>query len=139
MATFVYTNAYISVNGVDLSDHVKSLSSNKNFDEVDGTHMGNAAHWSMVGLENWEITVEFFQDHATSKVDQTLAPLVGGATFVVIAKAVNTTTAVTNPKYTGTARLFDYTPLSGSVGDASMAPVTFKSGDGTTLARATAD
>jgi len=138
MAQFVFKNAFLSVNGVNLSSLVKSLTTNKNFAEVPATCMGNAAEYSLPGLEQPEITVDFGQDFATGLVHQTLVGLNGGATFPVVARADAGVIAVTNPQANMTARLFNYSPIGGSVGDLATTSVTFKSGDGTAMTITTA-
>ena len=135
MAEFAYTNAYLLLNAVDLSDHVRSLTINYSNEVQDITAMGDTARNRLPALNDWSIDVEFNQDFASSKVDATVFSLVGAATFAVKVKAVNTTIGATNPEYQGNVLLESYTPLSGSVGDVSTATIRLV-GNGT-LTRAT--
>ena len=65
MATLVYTNAYLMINGVDLSDHVKSLNLTYEAEMLDDTVMGTTGTRSnKPGLKNWSLEVEFLQDYA---------------------------------------------------------------------------
>ena len=122
----VLTNAQVTVNGVDLSNHVDSVEVQTNVDDVDITAMGASAHQHAPGLRNDKITVNFLQDFAASSVDATLFPLLGNTGFTVKVVPVNTTVSTTNPSYTATCVLFTYSPLSGKVGERSDTSVEFQ-------------
>ena len=122
----VLTNAQVTVNGVDLSNHVDSVEVQTNVDDVDITAMGASAHQHAPGLRNDKITVNFLQDFAASSVGATLFPLLGNTGFTVKVVPVNTTVSTTNPSYTATCVLFTYSPLSGKVGERSDTSVEFQ-------------
>lgn len=134
MAKLALTNAYLSINGVDLSASVRSMSLTASREILDTTTMGDSARERTGGLTDWSLSVEFFNDYAASAVDATLSPLVG-STFTVIVKPNGSATSVTNPSFTGTGILESYLAVGGSVGEMVMAPITIQ-GSGT-LARAT--
>lgn len=136
MATLIFKDAYVSINSVDLSDHVKSVTLNYEAEMQDDTAMGDTTRSNMAGLLNWSVDVEFLQDYAANEVDATLFSLVGAAAFPIILKPNGSATAVTNPKFTGNAVLASYTPMGGGVGDLAMAPITLSPAG--TLTRATA-
>lgn len=124
MAHFVLTDAFVSLNAVDLSDHVKSVTVDYKADVQDDTTMGDTTHTRLGGLKDWNLSIEFAQDFAAAEVDATLFPLVG-TSFAVIVRAVNVGgVSATNPNFTGTGILESYTPIGGSVGDLAMAPVS---------------
>ena len=135
MATFVYTDASVVVNSVDLSDHVISCSLNYEAEMLDDTVMGDTTRSNIAGLLNWSIDVEFLQDFASAKVDATLFSLVGAAAFTVTVKPTSGSVSATNPSFSGSVVLESYPPMSGSVGDLETASATFRSAG--TLARAT--
>ena len=126
MSVVVLTNAQVTVNGVDLSNHVDSVEVQTNVDDVDITAMGASAHQHAPGLRNDKITVNFLQDFAAGKVDATLFPLLGNTGFTVKVVPVATTVSTTNPSYTATCVLFTYNPLSGKVGERSDTSVEFQ-------------
>lgn len=134
MAQIVLTDVSVTVNSVDLSDHVTSVTLNYEVDAVEVTAMSDTAHKFTGGLTNASASVTFQQDFASSSVDDTLNPLVGTTTTVLI---VPTSAAVsaTNPSWTlaGTY-VAGYQPIDGSVGDLSETSVDFQGG---TLTRAT--
>jgi hypothetical protein len=135
MATFVYTDASVTVNTVDLSDHVKSCTVNYEAEMLDDTVMGDTTRSNLAGLLNWSIDVEFLQDFAAAKVDATLFALIGSASFTVIVKPTSGSVSSTNPSFSGSVVLESYPPMSGAVGDLETASATFRSAG--TLTRAT--
>jgi hypothetical protein len=132
MPTLVYTDALLTVNSIDLSDHVKSLTLNYEAEMLDDTVMGTSGtRSSKPGLKNWSLEVEFTQDFAAGSVDATLFPLIGAASFPVTAKAVKgSATSATNPMYSGNAVLENYSPIAGEVGTLGMTSCTFRAGGG---------
>lgn len=135
MATIVLTDAFVSINGVDLSDHVKSVTLPYAAEMLDDTVMGDDTRSNKGGLKTWSITIEFLNDWAANEVDATLFPLVG-STFTIIVRPVNTGgVSATNPNFTGTGILESYPPLGNQVGELATTSVTVQSAG--TLSRAT--
>lgn len=134
MATLVLVDASVVIGGVDLSDHVRSLTINYSADMVEDTSMGDDTHLMKGGLKNWSMDIEFAQDYAVGEVDATLFDLVG-TTFVVTAKSTSGAVSTTNPSFSGTGILESYNPIAGAVGELATAPITIQAAG--TLARAT--
>lgn len=125
MARLVLTNAYVTINGVNLSDHIASITLTTTDDVVDTTAFSStAARTRVAGLADNSVALEFHQDYATSSVEATIYPLVGSTTAVVI-KPNGSTTAADNPSYSFTALVSEWTPLAGSVGELATASVTW--------------
>lgn len=141
MAIYVLAGASspgLKVGGTDLSDHVRSIEVQMNSADVDITAMGATSQAHTPGLRDDRITVTFFQDFATSKVDATLFPLQGSAAgATIIAYANGTTATSTAPSYTMVGCLFEYSPINGEVGAASQTQVTFLPAASSALSRAT--
>lgn len=125
MANLVFTNAYVSLNSVDLSSCVKSVTLDYKAELQDDTAMGDTSRSRIGGLKDWSMTVEFFQDYASNKVDQTLFSLVG-TIFAVEVRPTTASRSATNPGYTGNVILESYQPVGGTVGENLMAPVTMQ-------------
>jgi hypothetical protein len=126
MAILTLTNAFIKVNNVDLSDHCRSIDVKTSAQLKDGTAMGLDTLLNVAGLKEWSFDVEWNADWAAANVDATLFPLWGAAAFTVEIKAVNTTRSATNPSYSGSAVLGNYSPISGvKVGDMAISKTTF--------------
>ena len=124
MARVVLTNALVKINNVDLSDHVASVTITQNVDEVETTAFGDAGRTRVGGLQDSSIALDFHQDWAAGEVDATISPLVGGtASFYISSQG--TAISATNPVYSGTVLLTQYTPIAGGVGDLSTVSVTW--------------
>lgn len=138
MPKLVYTDALVTINSVDLSDHVRTVTLTYEAEMLDDTAMGTSGTRSMIpGLKNWTLAVEFYQDFAASSVDATLFPLIGAAAFPILLRPVKATAVgAGNPNYSGNAVLESYPPLAGEVGALAMASAQFRAGGGSALARA---
>lgn len=125
MARLVLTNAYVTINGVNLSDHIASITLTTTDDVVDTTAFSStAARTRVAGLADNSVALEFHQDYATSSVEATIYPLLGSTTAVVV-KPNGSTTAADNPSYSFTALVSEWTPLGGAVGELATASVTW--------------
>ena len=125
MARIVLTNALVTVNAVDLSDYVASVTLNSSIDVVETTAFSSTAARSRIGgLADNSISLEFHQDYASGEVEATIYPLIGTVTTVTV-KPVNTTTSASNPLYTASALVSEWTPLNGAVGELATASVTW--------------
>lgn len=126
MAIEVLTDAYVVINGVDLSDHVKQVKINYGSELQDDTLMGDTTRSRIGGLYDWSIELQFAQDFASGSVDATLWNLVG-KTFTVGVRKSTAARSTTNPEYSGTGILESYPPIDGSVGDLHLTSVTIQS------------
>ena len=128
MAVFVLTDASVTVNSVDLSSYVSSLSLNYERDSVEVTAMGNSGHLFTGGLQSISCDITFNQDFAATKVAATLDALIGSTTTVVV-KPTSGAVSATNPSYTiSNAFLAGTQPVNGSVGDLASMSVSFTGG-----------
>jgi hypothetical protein len=129
MAIFTLTDAYVSVNGVVLSDHANSVTVEDSRDSVDITAFGATSKAQTKGLGDAKITVKFFQDFAASKVHATLQPLIASTTPVTIeVRATSAARSATNPAAVMSGLLMSYNMLDGGVGDASEISAEFVNG-----------
>jgi len=124
MAVFLNNAVVLTVNAVDLSDHVTAITINRNFDELEVTAMGDSGHKFVKGLEASSITIDFLNDTASSEVLQTLQGVWGTSTTITV-KQTSAATSATNPLYTMTCLINGTTDVNGSVADLSMQSVTF--------------
>jgi hypothetical protein len=124
MAVFLNNGVVLTVNSVDLSDHVTAITINRNFDELEVTAMGDSGHKFVKGLEASSITIDFLNDTASSEVLQTLQAVWGTSTTITV-KQTSAATSATNPLYTMTCLINGTTDVNGSVADLSMQSVTF--------------
>jgi predicted secreted protein len=126
MAATVLTDAKVIINSVNLSTYCRKVTLNIEVDEQDVTAMGGNGYKAMIGgLKDWSVEIDFNQDFGAAAVDATLWPLFATTTSI----SVNPTSAAnstTNPQYTGSVLVSQYTPLDGSVGDVSTITIPFR-------------
>lgn len=134
MAIFVLKNASVTINSVDLSAYVTSVTLDYKIDAVESTAMGAGGHVYVGGLQANQVTVNLNQDFAATKTEATIFPLVGTSTTIVV-KADTGAVSTTNPSYTiSNSYLEGSQPVNGSVGDLAAMALTFTGG---TLVKAT--
>ena len=124
MAVFLNNGVSVTVNSVDLSDHVTSITLNRSFDELEVTAMGDSGHKFVKGLEASSLTIDFLNDTATGKVLQTLQAAWGTSVTVVI-KQSSAAVSATNPSYTMSCLVNNTTDINGSVADLGTQSVTW--------------
>lgn len=127
MARIVLTDAKVTINGVNLSDHIASITLNESADVVETTAFSNTAKTRVAGLRDNSVTLEFHQDFGSSSVEQTIngtSSLVGTVTSIVV-QPTSSAVGTTNPTYSFSALVAEWTPLNGSVGELSTASVTW--------------
>ena len=124
MAVFLSNGVVVTVNSVDLSNHVTSVTLNRSFDELEVTAMGDSGHKFVKGLEASSVTIDFLNDTATANVLQTLQAQWGNNVTVTL-KQTSAATSATNPLYTMTCLINNTTDINGAVGDISTQSVTW--------------
>ena len=124
MAVFLNNGVVLTVNAVDLSDHVTAVTLNRTFDELEVTAMGDSGHKFVKGLEASSVTIDFLNDTASAEVLQTLQAVWGTSTTITM-KQTSAATSATNPLYTMSCLINGTTDINGSVADLSMQSVTF--------------
>ncbi len=124
MSVYLSNGVVLTVNAVDLSTLVSAVTINRSFDELEVTAMGDSGHKFVKGLEASSITIDFFNDEATSKTLQTLQTVWGTSTTVTV-KQTSSATSATNPLYTMSCLVNNTTPINGAVGDISTQSVTW--------------
>jgi hypothetical protein len=124
VAVYLSNGVVLTVNAVDLSTMVSSVTINRSFDELEVTAMGDLGHKFVKGLEASSISIEFFNDPESLKTLQTLNGQWGNS-VTVTAKQTSAATAPTNPLYTMSCLINNITPINGAVGDISTQSVTW--------------
>lgn len=119
----------LTVNGVDLSDHVEQVA----FGEMGtagqmGAAMGEIQDYDMAGtLQISDPSVTFYQDFNTAKVYATIyAAWIARTNFNIVGKASSGAASATNPAWTIPVFVGKAPMMTGKRGDRHMAPVTFK-------------
>ena len=110
------SNASVTINSVDLSSYVTSITLSQSADSLEDTAMGDTSRSYIGGLKSGTVDIEFNADFAASKTEATIFPLVGTSTAVVV-KPVAASVSATNPSYTFNAIVTEWDTLNGSVGE----------------------
>lgn len=124
MAKVVLLNPVVTINAVDLSDHITSITIDENYDEVETTAFGDTARTRVAGLGDHSVSIDFQQDFASNEVEQTIDGLVGTVTAIT-AKGKNAAVAADNPEFQFSALVTSWQPLNGAVGELATASVTW--------------
>lgn len=131
-----FRDAFVSVNGVDLSDHFSEITIETSRAENEITAFGAVNVVTVAGLGDATITGTVYQDFAAGEIDATLWPLSSSDTpFTVAVRATTGAISATNPEYQMSSLLFEYSPISGSVGSPLQSPVTFRNASQAGLVR----
>ena len=133
MAVFLNDQVGLKINSVDLSDHVKSVTLTRNFDELEVTAMGDTAHRFVKGLEASTLQVDFYNDDATSSVLATLQAAWGTTVPFSMLQVKGTAVSATNPLYTGSLLINHTTDINGDVAVIGMQQITFTINGATTV------
>lgn len=124
MAVYLANKGILTVNAVDLSSLVSSVTINRSADELEVTALGDVGHRFVKGLEASSITIDFFNDPEASKTLQTLNTY-WGQNVAVTFKQQDAVLSASNPLYTMTCLINNTTPVNGAVGDLSTQSVTW--------------
>lgn len=124
MAKFAATDYKVTVNGVNLSTSLNSVELSIESDDLETTAFGGEFRTRIGGLKTGSLTLSFMQDFGAGAVDATLYPLFNTLATVVITPTSGSVSA-TNPSYTATALVNQYSPFASSVGDIATLSVTW--------------
>lgn len=126
MPKLVLRNCYIEVDGHDLSSHTSSATINLSKDDVETTNFGGDGRERVAGLKDDSFKLTFQQDFDTTSVDSILYPLYDlESEFTVKVRPYAGPASATNPEYSATCILLEYSALDGKVGDLSEIDVEF--------------
>jgi len=124
MAAFTLKDPAFTLNGTDLKQWVTSVTLKTSVDAVETTASGAAGKTRIGGLPDFSLEVEFNQDFAGAAVDATIWPLVGTVVPFTL-KPTSAATSATNPQYSGSVLIAEYTPLDGKIGDLASVKVSW--------------
>ena len=125
MAEVMLNNASVTINSVDLSSYVTSVTLSQSADSLETTAMGDTARTFIGGLTNGTVDIDFNADFAASKTEATIFPLVGTTTAVVV-KPVDASVSATNPSYTFNVVVTEWDTLNGSIGELATHSVSWQ-------------
>jgi hypothetical protein len=124
LAKFVATDYKVTINGGTVSSSLASVELPIEIDEQETTAFGSSWRTRIAGLKSGSITLEFHQDFAAGALDSILWPLLGTNATVVVVPTSGTVNS-SNPSYTGTFLVTQYTPYASTVGDLATVSVSW--------------
>jgi hypothetical protein len=126
MAKFVVKDPVVVLNGGTVSANVAQATIALEADDVETTNFaGNGWRERIGGLKAASISLDFHQDFGTGGIDSVIFPLLGGTASVDIIPTAGTSVSATNPRFSCTAAILEYSPLDSAVGDLATFSVTW--------------
>ena len=135
MAEYMGNDASVTINSVDLSDHVAQISFIETSAELESTAMGDSNVTRIGGLKDGSVTIEFHADFAASEVYATINPLLGTTTTVLVVP-VSGSVSATNPSKSVSALVTEVPFVDHAVGDLATVSVTWPFSGAVTTATA---
>jgi hypothetical protein len=124
LAKFVATDYKVTINGTNLSTSLASVELPIEIDEQETTAFGSEWRTRIAGLKSGSITLEFHQDFAAGALDSILWPLLGTNATVVVVPTSGTVTS-SNPSYSGSFLVTQYSPYASTTGDLATLSVSW--------------
>jgi len=126
-APFIFKDAFVSVNSVDLSDWVSSCTVTPNYIVQEVTAMGDDAVKRIAGLQDSTIEVVFHNDFAASATYATISAEWGQGDTTVSVRPTSSVVGSTNPSFNMTGgMLASWDAIAGTVGDVATFTATFQ-------------
>ena len=127
MAIYFTNNTYLKLGTYDMSSVVISASLNVNYDQLEITAMGDAAHKYIPGLQSSTLSGSLYIDQSAIAAGSTRAVLdsLAGTSALFEIGANGSTPAADNPVYKGSVFVNGYTPINGANGEVAQLDFTF--------------
>lgn len=136
MAIVAFVDGVFTLNSVDLTDHITSVTLDIGGAELDASTITDDWDVTKLGRKNFTLNVEALDDFAASSVDSTVWSAFNTGTAIAFTlKAASGATSATNPQYSGSV-VPSKSPVGGGAGELLKKSFAFK-GTGT-ITRATA-
>lgn len=114
----ILDNAFVSINGVDISHSINSITLGLDNEGQDATTMGDKTRNEIAGLKVISCSLDMNQDFASGGLDETLFNLFDAKTiFEVIIRPENEAVSTSNPNFKFRAFIKSYPILGGGAGD----------------------
>ena len=120
------TAAAPTVPSVDISAFVTNAVINQIVDELQVTAMGDLSHRFVAGLQSGTFTIDFLNDWAAGRVNETLSAAFGKTLAVSVITVKGTTVSATNPTYQFSILVNNLTPIgTGGVSEVATSSLSF--------------
>ena len=124
MAIFMGNKVAVIVGTSTISSFVSTVSLNREVEAVTITAMNDTVQNMIGGVEVSSISMEIFNDFAAASVNSRFEDAIGSKLAIKLIPVTGTVTA-TNPSYSMSCLITQWTPISGSTDAAATASVTF--------------
>ena len=124
MAIFMGNKVAVIVGTSTISSFVSTVSLNREVEAVTITAMNDTVQNMIGGIEVSSISLEIFNDFAAASVNSLFEDAIGSKLAIKLIPVTGTVTA-TNPSYSMSCLITQWTPIAGSTDSAALASVTF--------------
>jgi len=124
MAIFMGNKVAVIVGTSTISSFVSTVSLNREVEAVTITSMNDTVQNMIGGVEVSSLSMEIFNDFAAASVNSLFEDAIGSKLAIRLIPVTGTVTA-TNPSYSMSCLITQWTPISGSTDSAMTASVTF--------------
>jgi len=120
----VLTDGMLIINAQTISDHSNKIEVPVTVDVQEDTAFGAGWKARVGGLKDAMLNVSLFNDFTAAQLDSIMWPLLGTVvTFEV--RPTSAARSATNPAYTGSILIAQWTPITGSVGQLVQLDMSF--------------
>ena len=124
MAIFMGNKVAVIVGTSTISSFVSTVSLNREVEAVTITSMNDTVQNLIGGVEVSNVSLELFNDFAAASVNSLFEDAIGSKLGIKLIPVTGTVTA-TNPSYSMSCLITQWTPINGSTDGAATASVTF--------------
>ncbi len=124
MAIFMGNKVAVIVGTSTISSFVSTVSLNREVEAVTITAMNDTVQNMIGGVEVSSVNLELFNDFAAASVNSLFEDAIGTKLAIKLIPVTGTVTA-TNPSYSMSCLITQWTPIAGSTDSAALASVTF--------------
>lgn len=124
MAIFMGNKVTVIAGSTTISDHVSTVSLNREVEAVTITAMNDTVQNMIGGVEVSTVSLELFNDFAASSVNSIFEDAIGTKLNIKLIPVTGTVSS-TNPSYTMSCLITQWTPISGVTDGAATASVVF--------------
>lgn len=140
MLKFLATDVSIVIDGLDVSDYAFSVDLPDTKEQVDVSGFNSTgAKEFLPGQRDQTVTLGLLQDFSAATVHAKLNTLyTSGSAFVFTVKPTSAAVSTANPKFSGTAQLYEYDGLNAQLNARAEITVTLRPASSAVWAWATA-
>ena len=124
MAIFMGNKVAVIVGTSTISSFVSTVSLNREVEAVTITAMNDTVQNMIGGIEVSSLSMEIFNDFAAASVNSLFEDAIGSKLAIKLIPVTGTVSS-TNPSYSMSCLITQWTPIAGSTDSAALASVTF--------------